>query len=269
MGHFQDHSTKPPPGIPNKPELESMDDAEEDSRPLESQYSPKHFEAASCLWYMKLNPHCQEDLFTYGPLNFDPVYEEDTRTVNYIASGVTEPLNYKLGLKSDKQWIVMKWIQTFLDWELFCDAKQVASVTIGHDELHEMTKRAVLTVPMADLQKPRPMTVEGGIVIEEPSGPTPRPSLMGSDSLSTLSSCSVTPPSITEEKKPGQDTATRDPRKQVATTQLVRETLDPSGADGPTHLQPSTPGRSQSRPSILGRGPFGPFGQQCLYRDWP
>ncbi len=216
MGRFQDCSTKPPPGIVNKPELESMDDAEEDSRPLESRYSPKRFEAAFCLWYMKLNPHCQEDLFTYGPRNLDPMYEEDTRTVSYIARGVTEHLKYELGLKSDEQWIVMKWIQTFLDWEMFCDARQVASVTIGHEELHEMTKRAVLTVPMADPWKPCPMTIEGLIVIEGTSEPTPRSSPTGSDSLSTLSSCLVTPPSITEEKKPGQDTATRNPRKQMA-----------------------------------------------------
>ncbi len=93
------------------------------------------------------------------------MYAEDSRTVNYIARGVTEHLKYELGLKSNEQWIVMKWIQTFLDWEMFRDARQVASATIDHEELHEMTKRAVLTVPMADLWKPRPMMIEGGIFI--------------------------------------------------------------------------------------------------------
>ncbi len=180
------------------------------------------------------------------------MYAEDSRTVNYIARGVTEHLKYELGLKSDEQWIVMKWIQTFLDWEMFCNARQVASVTIDHEELHKMTKRAVLTVPMADLRKPHPMTIEGGIFMEEPSRPTPRPSPTGSDSLSTLSSCSVMPPSITDEKEPGQDIMMCDPRKQMATVQRVQETPDPSGADGPMHLQWSAPGWSLSQPSILG-----------------
>ena len=98
-GHFQDRSTRPPPGIAGKPELESMDNTEEDPQPLESRYSPKRFEAAFCLWYRNLSPHCQGDLFTYGPPNFDPTYEEDTRTVNYIARGVMEHLKYELGLK--------------------------------------------------------------------------------------------------------------------------------------------------------------------------
>ncbi len=35
-GCFQDHSTRPPPGIAGKPELESMDDTEEDPWLLES-----------------------------------------------------------------------------------------------------------------------------------------------------------------------------------------------------------------------------------------
>ncbi len=204
------------------------------------------FEAAFCLWYRKLSPHCQGDLFTYGAPNFNPAYEEDTRTVNYIARGVTEHLKYKLGLKSDEQWIVMKWIQSFLDWEMFCNARQVASATIGHKELHEMTKRAVLTVPGPDVPNPHPMTIEGGIFIKEQPGPTPEPSLMGSDSLSTLSSCSAMPPSIPEEKKPSPSVLTRNPIRRMAAPGLTQETPDPSRADRPTFPQLPTPGRSQS-----------------------
>ena len=251
-GHFQDHSTRPPPGIAGKPELESMDEMEEDPRPLMSRYSPKRFEAAFCLWYRKLSPHCQGDLFMYGPPNFDPAYEEDTRTVNYITRGVTEHLKYKLGLKSNEQWIMMSWIKSFLDWEMFCDTRQVASATIGHKELHKMTKRAVLTVPGPDVPNPHPMTIEGGIFIKEQPGPTPGPSPTGSDSLSTLSSCSAMPPSISEEKKLSPSVQTHDPRRRTATPGLTQETLDPSRADGPTGPQWPTPGQSQSRSSILG-----------------
>ncbi len=85
----------------------------------------------------------------------------------------------------------MSWIKSFLDWEMFHDTRQVASMTIGHEELHEMTKRAVLTVPGPDVPNPHPMTIEGGIFIEEQPGPTPGPSPTGSDSLSTLSSVFV------------------------------------------------------------------------------
>ncbi len=127
-------------------------------------------------------------------------------------------------------------------------------MAIGHEELHEMTKRAVLTVPMLDLQKPHPMTIEGGIFLADPPVPTPRPSPARSDSLSPLSSYSATPPSIPGEERSEEDTITHDPRKQAAITRQTQTTPDPSGADGPLQPQCVVPKRSILRPAVLGRG---------------
>ncbi len=125
--------------------------------------------------------------------------EEEHKTVNYVARGVTEHLKYELGLPEDEQWIVLKWIQTYLDWELFRDARQLASTAIGHEELHEMSERAILTLPMAELRESRPVPIERGVFLAGLPVPTPKPSPTGSDTLSSLSSCSVMPPSTTEE----------------------------------------------------------------------
>ncbi len=152
---------------------------------------------------------------------------------------MTEHLKYELGLPDDKQWVVLSWIQAYLDWELFRDARQIASTAIGHEELHEMTKRAVLTLPMADLRRPRsphPMTVEKGVFLAKPPEASPGPSPTGSDSLSPLSSYSATPPSFQEERKLENEIVTHDPRQSTAIACQTQTGLDPSGADGP--LQP-------------------------------
>ena len=78
-GHFQDRSTNAPPGITAKPELEPMEDFEEEQCPLASRYSPKRFEAAFCLWYLKLDSKSQKDLFTYGPKNFECGLKKSTK----------------------------------------------------------------------------------------------------------------------------------------------------------------------------------------------
>ena len=214
-----------------------MEDFEEEQRPLASRYSPKRFEAAFCLWYLKLDSKSQRDLFSYGPDNFECGPGEETRTVNYVARGVTEHLKYELGLPGNEQWIVLKWIQAYLDWELFRDARQLASTAIGHEELHEMLKRAILMLPMAELQGPRPMTIEGGIFLADPPAPTPEPSPTGSDSLSPLSSRSATPPSTSEEDNRGKEVAAHNPRRQAAIARQTQTVSDPSGADGPCHPQ--------------------------------
>ena len=243
-----------PPGITVKPELEPMKDFEEEQRPLASRYSPKRFEAAFCLWYLKLDSKSQRDLFSYGPDNFECGPGEETRTVNYVARGVTEHLKYELGLPGNEQWIVLKWIQAYLDWELFRDARQLASTAIGHEELHEMLKRAILMLPMAELQGPRPMTIEGGIFLADPPAPTPEPSPTGSDSLSPLSSRSAMPPSTSEEDNRGKEVAARDPRRQAAIARQTRTVLDLSGADGPCQPQQASSEWPILRAPILGRG---------------
>ena len=235
-GRFQDCSVNAPPGITTKPELEPMEDFEEEQRPLASRYSPKCFEAAFCLWYLKLDSKSQKDLFSYGPDNFEYGPDEETKTINYVARGVTEHLKYELGLPENEQWIVLKWIQAYLDWELFQDVRQVTSTAIGHEELHEMSKRAILTLPMAELWRPCPMTIEGGIFLANPLAPTPGPSPAGSDSLSSLSSHSAMPPPTSGEDNKGRKATARDPRRQAAVTRQTPTVLDPSGADGP--LQP-------------------------------
>ncbi len=231
-----------------------MGDPEEDQQPLASQYSPKCFEAAFCLWYLKLDTKSQRELFSYGPADFDLKQGEEVRVINYISRGVTEHLKYELGLPDDEQWIVLRWIRTYLDWELFRDARQIASTAIGHEELHKMTKRAVLTLPMADLQRPRPMTIKGGIFLAEPPDATPGLSPARSDSLSPLSSHLATPPSIQGEDKLGADAVTCDPRKQAAITRQTQTASDPSGANGPLHPQWAASERPVLRPPILGRG---------------
>ncbi len=235
-GRFQDRSVNASPGITTKPELEPMEDFEEEQRPLASRYSPKRFEAAFCLWYLKLDSKSQKDLFSYVPNNFEYEPDEETKTINYVARGVTEHLKYELGLPENEQWIVLKWIQAYLDWELFQDVRQVTSTAIGHEELHEMSKRAILTLPMAELWRPCPMTIEGGIFLANPLAPTPGPSPAGSDSLSSLSSHSAMPPPTSGEDNKGRKATARDPRRQAAVTRQTPTVLDPSGADGP--LQP-------------------------------
>ncbi len=86
-GHFQDRSVITPPGIATKLELEPMEDPEEDQRPLASRYAPKCFEAAFCLWYLKLDMKSQRELFLYGPCDFDREQDEEAKTINYIARG--------------------------------------------------------------------------------------------------------------------------------------------------------------------------------------
>ncbi len=189
-----------------------------------------------------------------SPHDFDREQDGETKTINYIARGVTEHVKYELGLFDNQQWIVLKWIQTYLDWELFCNARQIASTAIGHEELHEMTKRAVLTVPMSDLQKPRPMTMESRIFLADPPEPTPRLSLARSDSLSPLSSYSAMPPSITREKGLERNIISRDPRRQAAVTRQMQMIPDPSGADGLLHPRWAIPEQSIQRPSVLGWG---------------
>ncbi len=195
-----------------------MEDFEEEQRPLASRYSPKRFEAAFCLWYLKLDSKSQKDLFSYGPDNFEYGPNEEARTVNYVTRGVMGHLKYELGLPGNEQWIVLKWIQAYLDWELFRDVRQVASKAIGHKELHEMSKRAILMLPMMELWRPRPITIEGGIFLADPPAPTPGPSPAGSDSLSPLSSHSATPPPTLGEDNEGRKAATHDPRRQAAVT---------------------------------------------------
>ena len=253
MGHFQDRSMNTPPGITVKPELEPMEDFEEEQRPLASRYSPKRFVAAFCLWYLKLDSKSQRDLFSYGPDNFECGPGEETRTVNYVARGVTEHLKYELGLPGNEQWIVLKWIQAYLDWELFRDARQLASTAISHEELHEMSKRAILTLPMAELRKSCPMTIEGGIFLADPPAPTPEPSPTGSDSLSPLSSRSAMPPSTSEDDK-GKKVTACDPRRQAAVTRQTQTISDPSGADGPLQPQWASSERPILQAPILGRG---------------
>ncbi len=231
-----------------------MEDFEEEQRPLASRYSPKRFEAAFCLWYLKLDSKSQRDLFSYGPDNFECGPGEETRTVNYVAHGVTEHLKYELGLPGNEQWIVLKWIQAYLDWELFRDARQLASTAIGHEELHKMSKRAILTLPMAELRGPCPMTIEGGIFLADPPAPTPEPSPTGSDSLSPLSSHSATPPSTSEEDNRGKEVAACDPRRQAAIARQTRITSDPSGANGPRQPQWASSEQPILRAPVLGRG---------------
>ncbi len=243
-----------PPSITMKPGLEPMEDPEEDQQPLASQYSPKCFEAAFCLWYLKLDTKSQRELFSYSPEDFDLEQYEEARVVNYIARGVTEHLKYKLGLPDDEQWIVLSWIRTYLDWELFCDVRQIASTAIGHEELHKMTKRAVLMLPMADLRRPCPMTMEKGIFLVKPPEVSPGPSPTRPDSLSPLSSHSATPPSIQEEGKLENDAVTRDPRKLTAVVRQTQTDLDPSGADGPLQPRWTASQRPVLRPPVLGQG---------------
>ncbi len=126
---------------------------------------------------------------------------------------------------------------------MFRDARQIASTTIGHEELHEMTKRAIIMHPTVNLWKPRPVAVEGGIFLADPPAPTPRLSPTGSDSLSPLSSRSATPPSTSGANDPGKEAMTRDPRKQAAVTRQTQTVLDLSGADGPFGPQQATPER--------------------------
>ncbi len=253
-GRFQDRSTNAPPGITAKPELEPMEDFEEEHRPLASRYSPKRFEAALCLWYIKLDSKSQKDLFTYGPKNFECGPEEEHKTVNYVARGVTEHLKYELGLPEDEQWIVLKWIQTYLDWELFRDARQLASTAIGHEELHEMSERAILTLPMTELRESRSVPIKRGVFLAGLPAPTPEPSPTGSDTLSSLSSCSVTPPSTTEEDNRQKKAAARDPRRQTAITRQTQTVLDPSGAAGPFQPQWTLPEWPIWQAPVLGRG---------------
>ncbi len=237
-----------------KPGLESMEDPEEDQQPLASRYSPKRFKATFCLWYHKLDTKSQRELFSYGPEDFDLEQCEEARVINYIARGVTEHLKYELGLPDDEQWIVLSWIWTYLDWELFHDARQIASTAIGHEELHEMTKRAVLMLPMADLRRPRspcPMTMEKGIFLAKPPEASPGPSPTRSNSLSPLSSHSATPPSIQEERKLENEAVTHDPRRSTAVVCQTQADLDPSGADGLLQQQGTSPRRPILRPPVL------------------
>ncbi len=246
-----------PPGIATKPGLEPMEDPEEDQQPLASRYSPKRFEAAFCLWYNKLDTKSQRELFSYGPEDFNPERCEEAKVVNYIARGATEHLKYELGLPDDEQWVVLSWIQAYLDWELFHDARQIASTAIGHKELHEMTKRVVLMLPMVDLwrpRSPRPMTMEKGVFLAKPPEASPGPSPTGSNSLSPLSSYSATPPSFQEEKKLENEIVTRDPRRSTAVACQTQTGLDPSGADGPLQLRGTAPRQPVLRPPVLGRG---------------
>ncbi len=221
---------------------------------MASRYDPQHFQAAFCLWYLKLDSKCQKDLFVYSPKHFEYRPDEEAKTINYVVRGVTEHLKYELGLPANEQWIVLKWIQTYLDWELFRDARQIASMAIGHEELHEMTKRAVQTRPTENLWKPRPMTIEGGIFLAGPSAPTPGPSPAGSDSLLPLSSRSATPPSATGTNNHGTGVATRDPRRQAAVTHQTQTVPDPSGADGLLQPQRAAPEWPILRAPILGQG---------------
>ncbi len=231
-----------------------MEDSEEDQQPLASRYSPKCFEATFCLWYLKLDIKSQRELFSYGPEDFDLEHYGEARVINYIARGVTEHLKYELGLPDDEQWIVLSWIWTYLDWELFHDARQIASTAIGHEELHEMTKRAVLMLPMADFRRPDPMTMEKGIFLAKPPEVSPGLSPTGSNSLSPLSSHSATPPSFQEEEKLGNDAVTRDPRKSATIACQTQTDLDPSGVDRPLQLWWTAPQRPVLRPPVLGRG---------------
>ncbi len=253
-GRFQDCSTNAPPGIATKPELEPMEDLEEEQRPLASRYDPQCFQAAFCLWYRKLDSRCQKDLFSYGPAHFEYGPDEETKTINYVARGVTEHLKYELGLPENEQWVVLKWIQAHLDWVMFRDARQIASTTISHEELHEMTKRAIITRPTVNLWKPRPVAAEGGTFLADPPAPTPRLSPAGSNSLSPLSSHSATPPSTSGANDPGKEAVTRDPRKQAAVTRQMQTVLDPSGEDGPFGPQWATPEWFIWRAPVLGQG---------------
>ncbi len=221
---------------------------------MASRYNPQCFQAAFCLWYLKLDSKNQNDLFSYGPAHFGYRPDEEAKTVNYVARGVTEHLKFELGLPENEQWVMLKWIQAHLDWELFQDARQIASTAIGHEELHEMTKRAIITCPTANLWKPHPTAVEGGIFLAIPPASTPRPSPAGSNSLSPLSSHSATPPSTPGANDPGKEAMTRDPRKQAAVARQTQTVLDPSGADGPLQSQEAVPERFVWQAPILGRG---------------
>ncbi len=173
------------------------------------------------------------------------------------AQNLHKHLKYKLGLPDDKQWVVLSWIRTYLDWEWFRDVRQIASTAIGHEELHEMTKRAVLMLPMVDLwrpRSPRPMTMEKGTFLAKPLEASPGPSPTGSDSLSPLSSNSAMPPSIQEERKLENEAVTRDPRRSTAVAYQTQTDLDPSGADGLLQSQWTPPRRLVLRPPVLGRG---------------
>ncbi len=89
-GQFLDRSGMAPPGIMSKPELEPIEDPQEDSRPLEDRYTHQHFEAAFCLWHWKLDSHFKIDLTTCSPHHFNPEYAEYPWLINYIARGITE-----------------------------------------------------------------------------------------------------------------------------------------------------------------------------------
>ena len=180
--------------------------------------------------------------------------EEEHKTVNYVARGVTEHLKYELGLPEDEQWIVLKWIQTYLDWELFRDARQLASTAIGHEELHEMSERAVLTLPTAELRESRPVPIERGAFLADLPVPTPKLSPTGSDTLSSLSSCSVTPPSTTEGDSQQNGAAARDPRRQTAVPRRIQTVPDPSGAAGLLQSPWTLPEWSVWQAPVLGRG---------------
>lgn len=117
-----------------------------------------------------------------------------------------------------------------------------------------MTKRAVLTIPMADLQKPRPMTMEKGITMEGSQRPTPGPSLTGSDSLSPLSSCSAMPPSTKGDKEASRNAGTCDPRRLAAVAGQEQAAPDPSGADGLINNQWPVPRWPSPQYTILGQG---------------
>ena len=120
-----------------------------------------------------------------------------------------------------------------------------------------MTKRVVLTLPMADLRRPRspcPMTMEKGVFLAKPPEVSPGPSLTGSDSLSPLSSYSAMPPSFQEERKLENKIVTHDPRRSTAVVRQTQTGLDSSGADGLLQPQGTAPRRPVLRPPVLGRG---------------
>ncbi len=170
---------------------------------------------------------------------------------------MTKHLKYELGLPDDEQWVVLSWIRAYLVWELFRDARQIASTAIGHKELHEMTKRVVLMLPMADLRRPwspRPMTMEKGVFLAKPPEASPGLSPTGSNSLSPLSSYSATPPSLQEERKQENEIVSRDPTRSTAVACQTQTGLDPSGADGPLQPRGTAPRWPVMRPPVLGRG---------------
>ncbi len=156
---------------------------------------------------------------------------------------------------------------------MFCDARQAALVTIGHKELCEMTKRAVITIPTADLNKPRPMTIEGGITMEELQQSIQECSPGNSDQLSLLLSYSVTPPSPQKGAELQREAETHDPWRKAAALGPKAAIPNPSGADGPVDTHgpfrhiPSWEGECPSdpqRPCWEGRATLT---AQCPYRE--